>query len=430
MSDPARILHVSPFHPELVGDAAARAAHALFRGMRAAGLDAGFLAACQPATDPGLFKPGAVITGFDGRPDEYLFLADSLEQAWYRNLNLRALTCFADFLREMRPQVVHFHHFGPLGLDLLLVARRTLPAARLVLTLHDFLGMCRAEGRMLRPHDGTLCDRASPVRCHQCFRAVSPEMFLLREDWVKHAFSAIDAFVAPTDFLRRRFAEWGLPAAKLHVLDQAQDAGAEPAPCAAPARRAPHDRFGFFGDPVDSSGLGVLLDAAEMLEASGTTRITLDIGAVRLDAATGELRSRLDALRSAAPAFRHVRLRLPGAVAAAGVAARLARVDWVVAPSLWWDPAAPDVSLARAFGKPPIGSGIGGIAERVRHEQDGLLFEAGDAAGLAELLHRCATEEGLHARLAAQAPCAARIDRVVAAHRDLYGIAGAGAAGG
>lgn len=430
MAEPARTLHVSPFHPDLVADEAARAAHALFRGARDAGLDASFLACCQPDADPALFKPGAVITGFDGRPHEHLFLADSLERAWYRNLNLRALACFADFLRELRPEVVHFHHFATLGLDLLLVARRTLPGARLVFTLHDFLGICRADGRMLRTADGAPCDRASPLRCHQCFRDVPPEMFLLREDWVKHAFSVIDAFIVPTDFARRRYAAWGIPAAKLHLLDQPPPditGDADRTAPAAPARSAPPDRFGFFGELSERAGLGVLLDAVGILAASGGPRIALDVNGAAADDTAPGLLARLDALRQADPAHRRVALRHRGAAGPAELPARMARVDWVVVPSLWWDPAAPGVSLARAFGKPPLGSAIGGIAERVRHGHDGLLFEAGDAERLAETLHRCVTEQGLHARLAAQSPDQPGLDRVVAAHSAVWGVALPGA---
>ncbi len=43
-------------------------------------------------------------------------------------------------------------------------------------------------------------------------------MFRLREDWVKHALSVVDAFIAPTDFVRRRYLAWGLPAERLHVV--------------------------------------------------------------------------------------------------------------------------------------------------------------------------------------------------------------------
>ena len=40
--------------------------------------------------------------------------------------------------------------------------------ARIVFTLHEFLTICAADGHMVRRTDRSLCDRASPVRCHQC----------------------------------------------------------------------------------------------------------------------------------------------------------------------------------------------------------------------------------------------------------------------
>ena len=39
----------------------------------------------------------------------------------------------------LTPDVVHFHHFLLLGIDLITLTRRMLPDARIVLTLHEFM---------------------------------------------------------------------------------------------------------------------------------------------------------------------------------------------------------------------------------------------------------------------------------------------------
>ena len=52
-------------------------------------------------------------------------------------------------------------------------------------------------------------------------------------------------------------------------------------------------------------------------------------------------------------------------------------------------------------GLPVVASRVGGTPELVRAEQNGLLFEVGDAPGLAGALRRLCTEPGLHARLSA-----------------------------
>ncbi len=52
------------------------------------------------------------------------------------------------------------------------------------------------------------------------------------------------------------------------------------------------------------------------------------------------------------------------------------------------------------FGRPVIVSNVGGPAERVRHDVDGLHFEVGDPRSLAETMRRACTEAGLWKRLA------------------------------
>jgi glycosyltransferase involved in cell wall biosynthesis len=58
-------------------------------------------------------------------------------------------------------------------------------------------------------------------------------------------------------------------------------------------------------------------------------------------------------------------------------------VDWVVVPSTWWEIFGLVVSEAWMFGRPVIASDIGGLAERVEHEKNGLLFAPGSAVDLA-----------------------------------------------
>jgi glycosyltransferase involved in cell wall biosynthesis len=93
-------------------------------------------------------------------------------------------------------------------------------------------------------------------------------------------------------------------------------------------------------------------------------------------------------------------------------------------PSIWWEIFGLVVSEAFMFRRPPICSNIGGMAERLRHDEDGLLFEAGDPISLAETLHRCVTEEGLQARLAANSPGVPAVSEVVRSHCEVYGIGG------
>ena len=70
---------------------------------------------------------------------------------------------------------------------------------------------------------------------------------------------------------------------------------------------------------------------------------------------------------------------------------RMARVDWCIVPSVWWEIFGLVISEAAMFGRPVICSNVGGMAERVTHEVDGLHFEVADPARLRTpcgVLHR------------------------------------------
>ncbi len=422
-----RTLFVSVFHPEIVRGGAQQAAYELFRGFRDAGRDAIFLASIEPGNAPALFKPGAIVTGFDQRENEYLLLNDSFEHSWYRNLNVRAVRWFAEFLREMKPDVVHFHHFMTIGIDLFLVARRVLPEARLVLTLHEMLAICKANGHMVRKQDRTLCTRASPVRCNQCFPDIAPEMFQLRDDWIRQCLGAFDAYITPTRFLKQRYVEWGLPEARIHVVANAQEdyaqstAGGLLRIATQDPPERPRNRFAFFGQLVDVKGLLVVFEALELYARTHEAPITFEINGANLAFATEAFRTRFDAFLAAAESLRPVvEVRFNGGYAMEDLPVRMARTDWVLVPSTWWEIFGLVVSEAFMFGKPPIVSNLGGIGERVTHDVNGLQFNVGDARSLAQVLHRAATEAGLHARLSAASPGVPPVGDIVEEHLDVY----------
>ena len=51
------------------------------------------------------------------------------------------------------------------------------------------------------------------------------------------------------------------------------------------------------------------------------------------------------------------------------------------------------------FKRPIIASNVGGPAERISHEKDGLLFDVADASSLARTIRRACDEQGLWKRL-------------------------------
>lgn len=75
--------------------------------------------------------------------------------------------------------------------------------------------------------------------------------------------------------------------------------------------------------------------------------------------------------------------------------------DVVVFPVRWEEPFGLVPLEAMAVGRPVVSTARGGTAEFLRHEHNALVFQADDAARLAELVARLAHDEGLRGRLRA-----------------------------
>ena len=76
----AKVLIVSLHHPELMRGGAQQIAYELFQGLQnEPGIEPVLLASTDMAY-PALYKAGACITGFDQRPNEFLFLTGRIQR--------------------------------------------------------------------------------------------------------------------------------------------------------------------------------------------------------------------------------------------------------------------------------------------------------------------------------------------------------------
>jgi glycosyltransferase involved in cell wall biosynthesis len=409
---------ISLYHPELVRGGAQTIAYELFQGLRARpGISVNLLTSIDQ-TSPALYKAGARITGFDGRPSEFLFLSRDYDYAWEKSGDEHLAEAFEDFLRLLQPDVVHFHHFMTFGIDYLTLTRRVLPAARIVFTAHEFLTICAANGHMVRRTDQSLCARASAVRCHQCLPVLPPEHYFIREMWMKAHLAVVDMITVPSRFMIAPFVAWGVPVKTLVHVTNGTDL---PAPAAAVTREK-RNCFGFFGQLVDVKGVHVLLAAVEILRAEGFTDFSVEINGDNAQFATPGRRAELEAFMAAEGAlpFAARRVTFNGSYHPDQLPALMARIDWCVVPSVWWEIFCLVISEAWHFGRPVIAGDRGGPAERITDGVDGLLFGIGDARALAAIMRRASTEPGLWERLAGGIASPAGRDEMVEGMAAVY----------
>src|SRR5215472_12727807 len=99
---------------------------------------------------------------------------------------------------------------------------------------------------MVKTADLALCEAAGDEACAACFPGISASDFRCRRQHLQAHLGAADRFIAPSEFLRRRYTEWGIPASRIIVVAN----GIDPVRPPGPRRRAagePRGAFAFFG---------------------------------------------------------------------------------------------------------------------------------------------------------------------------------------
>jgi glycosyltransferase involved in cell wall biosynthesis len=402
MSEP-RILIISHGHPDFSLGGAEIAAHAHWAELRRRGIEA--MLVSRVSKSPG--HAGATFFARSADGLELLFSPPPVNH--FRHSQPQGRVVYEDFralLDQFRPTVVHFHHYAFMGLEVVREVRKYASDVPIVLTLHEFLAICHAEGQMVKTN-GLLCQKAAPLDCHLCFPEISPQDFFLRELFVKSFLALVDLFVCPSQFLRDRYAAWGLPPEKMVVLENGQ-----PPPhgvvAEEPSDQTYEKRFVVLGQLSRRKGTLVLLDAARLLPKRLRKSVRIEIhGSVQY--AEDDFKVQLEtALKELERTVRFCGPYMPG-----DVGDIIRRNGWLIVPSIWWENSPLVIQEAFAAGRPIICSNIGGMAEKVTHGVSGFHFRVNDAADLAARLEECATNPSLWKRLCASLPQPPTIDQTV-----------------
>lgn len=392
-----RVLFIAHGHPADRAGGAERYAVQLHRALREHPHWESILLARSGPPHSTIARPvdGGRIRPLNDSPDELLLFTEGYEYDWLNGTMRHDKSLYTRHLRalltEVQPDVVHFQHTLFIGYDAIRAVRRLLPSARIVVTLHEFLPICHQRGQMVRAADGSLCDHDSPERCAECFPDIAPERFTLRKRFIQAQLALADLFVAPSRLVRDRFVEWGLPPDRVLLEDYGHPAMTTPPV----VRPSPHTVFGFFGQLTPFKGIDVLLRAMALATRDGPVKRTpvLHVHGANLDLQERVFRDATAIALQAPGVISH------GAYAPSEVGDLMDRVDWVVVPSSWWENSPLVIAEAFARRRPVICSDLGGMAEKVDHEADGLRFQAGDPEALARTLRRAVSEDGLWERL-------------------------------
>jgi len=410
-----RVLVLSHGHPSFSIGGAEVASYNLHRGLNElADCESHYLARVGPPVKP---HAGTPFLSLRQKEREALFFANDYDYFRLSNRDVESVARdFTRYLVDVRPDVVHFHHILGYGVEAIHAARRALPNAAIVVTLHEYLSICNNHGQMVKLNGGQLCNRASPAECNGCFPNISAAAFMKRELFLKSFYDQVDMFVSPSQFLIGRYADWGLARDRLRFLENGLDIGeiAPPRPIGPGGRR---NRFAYFGQLNQFKGIRVLIEAVARVPAK-------DWGAdSALYVFGGNIEKQPEVFQREFRRYVQAagrRVRFFGSYQAQDLPRLMQGVDWVVVPSTWWENSPVVIQEAFLHGRPLICSDIGGMAEKIRDGVNGLHFRVGSAESLVDRLVEVLRNPALWDRLQA------RIKRPVSAreaaiqHRALY----------
>ena len=320
--------------------------------------------------------------------DEAIFAVndyDIVHEIWRDNQGVRDLI---DLVYRYEPDVVHFHHCWHIGLNTMVRMRQRMPGVRFVLTLHEMLAICINHGQMVRT-TGELCHRYDRVACNGCFPDRSVQSVERRRRAYLSVFDLMNFYIYPSEFIRDRFESWGLDKSRGMVLENVLDRRAETSLIENPRENSEFElrKFAFFGQATGFKGINVLIKAAAAAKTRTSDFVVYIYGATRerVEQFFPELKPTIEALGPT--------ILFAGRYASADVYRLMSRCDWIVVPSIWWENSPVVIQEALAVNVPLIVSDIGGMAEKVRPNLDGLHFRAGDYVDLADKIVRGGTRK-------------------------------------
>jgi len=421
------ILYLAHGHPRFARGGGEIAAYRLFDAMRQrSGFEQSGLLAAAPSAS--ILPAGCQIMGL--QPHEWLIAPShhSLVHDSASKLTKDAHGVVYNALKTYPFQLIHAHHYVHIGIDLLIAIKTWFPSSRLILTLHEYWAMCAYEGRLLR-RNGEFCDGPSPMDCMDCLGHQHRQALAVRRLRIHHLFEKVDCFISPSRFLKARYVDWGLSPDRIHVIENMphqfkpplQPSDDPPPPFDGNKRDIV---FAYFGQANPWKGIDVIIESflticeecpSAQLQLNGLSEEMLHSSESHLDPRFSQ---RCVDLLALSPKGSVV---LRGSYEGGDLSTRMADANVVVMASRWYENAPMVIQESFSHATPVIAPRLGGMAEKIQHQQNGLLFDPSSATGLVDMMRWCiAHPQDLYAMKEHAAASALKPEQVLSEHLSLY----------
>jgi glycosyltransferase involved in cell wall biosynthesis len=268
---------------------------------------------------------------------------------------------------------------------------------------------------------GYLCQGPEVKACINCLASTEAAAYLaIRAVRMKRFFAAVDHFIAPSYFLKQQYQAWGISAKKLSVIENLPPT----------QKQFSHEpeaystiRLGYFGQVNQWKGLNLILEAVARALGEGAS-ICLQVHGIDADGISEGVEQANPFHLNCAHWLGQIKagaVQLRGSYHETELTERLLGVDVLVMGSIWYENSPMVIQEAFCHGLPVLAPKLGGMAEKINHNKNGLLYEAANISALASLFVQLTADPKLVAKLKANARKAGLgLHRAATQHEHFY----------
>ncbi len=286
----------------------------------------------------------------------------------YKNIN--------DLLKSYKIDIAHLHIFQhQLSPSILFpLKKRKIPV---VYTVHDLKPLCPNYKMLTNNKVCEMCkgNKYYNVLLNKCTKDSLLASALSMFEAYIHKFlrvydNNIDHFITPSKFYRDKMIEWGMPKEKITHIPNFID------PTAFEPNFNPGNYFLYLGRLSNEKGILTLIESVKYWTNDTKLKIVGD-GPLK-----DEIHSHIKSNKL------EEKIELLGFKQGEELKGLIRNSKSVIMPSEWYENGPLSLIESFAYGKPVIGSDIGGIPEHIDDMENGFLFEAGNPIDLAEKVNR------------------------------------------
>lgn len=322
---------------------------------------------------------------------------------------------FGSILDQIKPDIVHIQHLLYLsGKIIEEIKKRRIP---IVFTLHDYWLIC-PQGQLLKNNKEICNDKY--LECINCvlhqlsikknifnayyflkelipgslfqliknfYLGYSKFIFLTKEKannlieartvYMKDICSKVDLFISPSNFLKNKFIEFGIPQDKIIFLPHGFNLENFKK---LQKTSSPKLRFAFIGNILPAKGVHMLIECFNKIK---NDNVELKIYGKAISYKS-ELRNYLKYIKKI---IKSKNIKFMGGFDNRNIAKIFEEIDVLVVPPIWYENSPLVIQEAFAAKTPIVASDIGGISELINHNVNGFLFKPNDVNDLYEKIN-------------------------------------------